>query len=78
VAVGGADAVGAGVAAADDHHVLAGGPELRHAGIARHALVLQRQELHREVHAAQLAARDRQVPGLLGATGEHHGVEITQ
>jgi hypothetical protein len=67
--VGGADAVGAGIPAADHHHVLAGRVQLGHLGIAGDALVLQRQEVHRVVHALQLAPGDRQVARLLGAAG---------
>ncbi len=51
-------------------------PEIRHLRVARHTLVLQRQEFHREVHAGKLAARDRQVARLLGTAGEHDGVEL--
>ena len=47
-----------------------------HALVAGDALVLQRQEVHREVHAVELASRDRQVARLLGAAGEHHRVEL--
>ena len=40
----------------------------------RHAAVLLRQEIHREMHAAEIAAGDRQIARLLGAAGEHDGV----
>jgi hypothetical protein len=61
VAVAGAHAVAAGVAAADDDHVLAVGAQLALELVAGVDLVLLRQELHREVHAVELAARHRQV-----------------
>src|SRR6185503_16712501 len=76
VAVGGADTVGAGVAAADDHHVLAARRELGHVAVTRHALVLQREEFHREVHAVQLAPRDRQVAGLLGSARQYNSIKF--
>src|SRR5258708_39941506 len=41
-----------------------------------HALVLQWQELHREVDAVEIAPRDRQVARLLGAAGKDHGIEL--
>ena len=44
--------------------------------VAGDALILQRQELHREVHAVELAARNGQVARLLGAAREHHRVEL--
>src|SRR5512145_977581 len=69
-------AVGASIPAADDDHVLAARPEIGDAAVARDALVLQRQKLHCEMDAVELAARDRQVARLLGAAGEHHGVEL--
>ena len=44
--------------------------------VARDDLVLLRQELHREMHAGELAAGHRQVARLLGAAGQHDGVEL--
>jgi hypothetical protein len=76
MAVRGADAVRAGVAAADDDHVPVRGPQVLDVLVARDALVLQRQEFHGEVHAREIAARDRQVARLLGAAGEHHRVVV--
>ena len=55
LADGGADAVGAGVAAADHHDVLAVGENglaLPSVGFAAHAPVLLRQEIHGEMDAA--------------------------
>ena len=74
--VGRADAIRAGITAADDHHMLAAGPELFDFAITRHPPVLQGKEIHREMHAIQLTARDRQIAWLLGATREHDGVEL--
>src|SRR5271166_5153138 len=76
LADGGADAVGAGVAAADHHDVLAG-RENRLAAVvafAAHAPVLLRQELHGEMDAVKLASRDGKVARLLGAAREHERV----
>src|SRR6185503_523152 len=78
VTIGRSDAIRARVAAADDHDVLVPGPEIGHALVASDALVLQGQELHRIVHARKLAPRDGQVARHLGASGEHHGIEIRE
>ncbi len=63
VPVDGAQAVGAGVASADDDDTLVLGEEL---GVVRYlvagdAAVLQGQEVHREVDALQVPTGDRQV-----------------
>jgi len=63
VPVGSADTVAARITASDHHHVLGRSPELAHRRVARHAPVLQWQELHREVHAVEIAPRDRQIRG---------------
>ena len=72
-----AQAVGAGVAAADDDDVLVfGGDELPFWDLVPFvAAVLKRKELHREVDAGQLASRHPQVARRRGAAGEHDGVE---
>ena len=59
----GADAVRAGVAAADHDDMLAAGENVRDAAerLAGDAAVLLRQEIHREVNAVEVAAGDRQV-----------------
>ena len=74
----GADAVGAGVAAADDDDVLAGSEDGLVGGrrFAGHTAVLLRQELHGEMDALELAAGHRQVVRLFGAAGEHDGVML--
>ena len=54
----GADAVGAGVAAADDHDVLAGGGD-RGLGAVEQRLGVGGEELHGEVDAGVVAALDR-------------------
>ena len=46
------------------------------ARLAADAAVLLRQEVHGEMDALELAARDRQVARLLGAAGEHHRVVL--
>ena len=69
LAVRRADAVGAGVAAADHDDVLARRQDLVRHRVAGDDLVLLRQELHREVDAGELAAGHRQVARLLGAAG---------
>src|SRR5205814_4588927 len=58
--VHGAEAVGAGIAAADDNHVaiLRGDELIVRDFVALAAAVLQREELHREVNALQLAPRN--------------------
>eukprot|EP00042_Codosiga_hollandica_P012252 m.27506 g.27506 ORF g.27506 m.27506 type:complete len:361 (+) comp39781_c0_seq1:890-1972(+) len=76
VAVAGAHAVAAGIATADDDDVLAVGAQLVLQLVASVDLVLLRQEFHREVHAGEIAAGHGQVARLLGATGQHDGVEL--
>ena len=43
---------------------------------AADAAVLLRQEIHREMDAVELAARNRQVARLFGAAGERHRVIV--
>ncbi len=69
-----AQAVGAGVAAADDHHLPPLGAERRPGPVALLHPVGQRQELHRLVDAGQLAPGHRQLAGHSGADGDHHRV----
>src|SRR5690606_16243571 len=76
LAVAGADTVGAGVAAADHDHALAGREDLAGHLVDGDPLVLLGQELHREVHAVELAPRHGQVAGLLRPAGQHHRVEV--
>ena len=77
--MGGADAVGAGVAAADHEHVLAAGGDAL--GLweldASEDTVLLRQEFECEVDAAKLASRDAEVAGNRRAGGEDDGVELS-
>jgi hypothetical protein len=73
---GRADAVRSGIAAADHHDMLAVGED-RLVGpdwLAGHAPILLRQEVHREVHAREVAAGNRQVARRLGAAGKRDGV----
>src|SRR5690606_18953720 len=72
--VGGADAVRAGVAAADDHDVLALGGDRRGVDVALLHPVGLGEVLHGLVHAVQFAAGDGQVAGDGGAAGQHDGV----
>ncbi len=76
VAVAGAHAVRAGVAAADHHHMLARGCDLVFQLVSGVDLVLQRQKLHGEVNAIEFAPRHRQIAGKLGAAGQQHRVEV--
>ncbi|OIQ88657.1 hypothetical protein GALL_294800 [mine drainage metagenome] len=78
MAVAGAHAVGAGVAAADDDDVLAGGHDLALELVAGVDLVLLRQELHGEVDAVEFAPRNRQVARMFGAAGQQHRIELGQ
>ena len=73
----GAHAVGAGVAAADDHDVLTLGGEGRVRGLAvQEVLRVGGEELHREVHALGVAAGEGEVAALGGADGEDDRVEV--
>ena len=80
LAEGRADAVGAGVAAADHHDVFAVGEDRLAAVLllAGDAAVLLRQVIHGEMDAAQVAAFDRQVAALLGAAGQHDRVVLVE
>ena len=73
----GADAVGAGVAASEDHDVLVGRQDRlgRIDLVPGHAAILLGQEIHREVDARELAPRHLEVARLLGADAEQHRVE---
>ena len=75
-----AEAVGAGIATAQYDHALALGAD---ALIVRNMLagvqaVLLRQEIHREVHAVQIAAGDGQVSRDGAAAGQHNRVELSR
>ena len=71
--MGVAEAVGRGVAAADDHHVAAGGADHRR-GLAGDAAVLAGEVLHGEMDAVEVAAGQLDVAATLRAHGEDHGV----
>src|SRR5439155_18768100 len=76
---GGADAVGAGVAAADDHHVLVlGRDEIAVFVAVEEAAGVGGQELHGQVDTLEIAAFDGQVAGFGGAGAKNHRVEIFQ
>jgi hypothetical protein len=75
----GADAIRAGVAAADDDDILAGRINETTVLVAvEHRLGVSSEEIHREVDALELTAFNRQVARLGGASGEHDGVEFLQ
>jgi hypothetical protein len=74
--VRGAEAIRAGVAAADDHHVLVLGGD----GAWRVALALlvgRHQVFHGQVHALEVPALDLVIPGSQRANGQHHGVVLS-
>src|SRR5690606_9364797 len=76
-----ADAVGAGVAAADHDHILASGDERAarrgaFLAVAGDALVLLGQELHRQANAGELGPRDLERARILGTARQHDGVEV--
>ena len=75
-----ADAVGAGVAAADDDDVLAAGQDRFDVvgRLAADAPVLLRQKFHGEMDALEIAAGHRQIARLFGAAGQHNGVVIIE
>src|SRR5215211_6466531 len=77
-AVGVAEAVRARVAAAEDNDVLARGGDLdlRVGREAGDPPVLLYQVVHREMDAAEFAARHVEVASLQGADGEDDGVEL--
>jgi hypothetical protein len=73
----GAEAVGAGVAAAEDDDVLAlGVDEFLIDGPTQRPLVALREVIHREVDALQLAPGDGQIARLGRAAGQHDRVKI--
>ena len=77
----GAQAVGAGVAAADDDDLLALRVERRQTlvvddGVAILHTVGPRQELHRLMDAVEVAAGDRQIAPCSRAAGQYHRVEF--
>ena len=74
----GAQAVGASVATADDDGVFAVGQdvELRIELVSRTALILLREEFHREVNALQLTPGNVQIAGMLGTASQKNNVEF--
>ena len=68
------EAVGAGVATADDHHVAAGGGDLPRHLLAERDAVGLREVLHRLVDPVELAPGHRQVAADGRPDGEHDGV----
>ena len=76
MAIGGANTVGSGVTAPDDDDMPVPGQDLPRHALARHDPVLRRQEFKCKVDAGKLAPRHREVPRLLGATGQHNRVKV--
>ena len=74
----GAQAVGARVAAADDHHALAGGRDrlIRRDVVALAAPVLLGQKLHGQVNASELPPGHVQIARGRRSTGEHDRIEF--
>ena len=75
--MGGTDAVGAGIAAADDQHILAPGGDafvLRELD-AGEDTVLLRQEFECEMHPFQVTSWDIEIACLRGTGGHHYGIE---
>src|ERR1700704_6202656 len=77
--VGGAHTVAAGVAAADDHHILHGSPDIVAPGVeAADTFVLLLEEIHGKMYSFQLPARNGQVTRDRRASGQHDGMIFTQ
>ena len=78
VAKRGADAVGAGVAAADHDHVLVFRRDVSAVGEigVEQAAGVPSQKIHREMHAFEIAPGDRQIARNGGPGGQQHGVEF--
>ena len=80
MAVHGPQAVGAGIAAAEDDDALASGGDDLVLGdvVAGNDAVLRGQEVHRQVDAVELAPGDGEIAGVGRAAGEADGVEFVQ
>ena len=79
MAHGGADAIGAGVAAADDDDILAfGGDEVAVLVPVEQRLGVRGQKFHREMNALEIAAFDRQIARLGRAGAEDDGVKFLE
>ncbi len=74
--VAGTQAIGAGIAAANDDHVLAGRHNLVGNRIALTNAILLPQKLHGEMDALELASRHVQISRLLGAARQQDCVEF--
>ena len=76
-AVGGPDAVRAGVAAADhEHGLVLRRDDLARVDLARDEAVRRHEEVHRKVDSIQLPPGRRQVARLTGSECEQDGVEL--
>ena len=80
MAVNGAEAVSAGVPAAEDDDALAGGRDALVLGdvVAGDDAVLRGQEVHRQVDAVELTPGDGQIARVGRATRQADGVEFVQ
>ena len=81
MAVRSADAVRAGIAAANDHHMLASGRDTAvrcgaELVIPCHPLILLGQEIHGEMDATKLPAFDQEVSGNLGSAGHDQDLVV--
>ena len=76
MAVAGAQAIRAGIAAADDYDALAGGANLIRNRVAGDHFILLRQELHGEIDALELAAGNVEVAWGFRAAGQQQGVKF--
>ena len=71
-----AQAVRAGVAAADDHDALARGQDLIRHCVPGDALVLLREKLHGEVNSLEFAPGNFEVARIFSAAGQQNGVKF--
>ncbi len=71
-----AQTIGARVAAADNHDVLARGQNLIGNLVAGANFVLLRQKLHGKVNAPQVPARHWQIARLFSAASQQDGIEL--
>src|SRR6185437_14330857 len=78
LAMAGAKAIGARIAASDDEHALAGSENIvcRIERVALITTILLRQKLHGEVNALELAARDVEVARVLGPAAKQDSVVV--
>ena len=73
-----AQAIGSRVAAANNHDVFAGGQNVAapDRAVSLAALILLRQEIHREMDSLQFPARNLQIARCFRASRENDGIEF--